>query len=435
MKRYIIKILAFIILFFGIHGVLEFCLVDDSGSYTRITLHEMYTQKENIDVLFLGASHCYRSFDTGITDNIFGMNTFNAGSSLQPLDGSLALLKEAGKENKFKKVYVEIVYTITGETNKDRTDMTPTYIISDYMNPSINRLLYILQASDNKYYFNGFLKERRYISSLPQIGDTIKKKMTDAYKNYDYVDNGIEKYEGKGYVYSSQEVGKGKFLAKSDFGEISDNILSLDDKKYIQKIIEYCEENNIELTFVSAPMPNFKLVNTGNYDKYVKIIKKLIANTNATYYDFNLCKESMLDLSGEDFMDVGHLNGNGAEKFSTVFSKFFIGEISKDELFWNSYQEKINNEPGRVFGLIVKKLDKGNNYKIEPVKSSKMNLVYTVSKIDSNGKRTLLQEKSINTMVVLPDNESGTLDITVFNRDSDEETNHVKCEFKKLMYK
>ncbi|BCZ49006.1 hypothetical protein psyc5s11_50730 [Clostridium gelidum] len=120
------------------------------------------------------------------------------------------------------------------------------------------------------------------------------------------------------------------------------------------------------------------IASIGNYDKYVKIINELIANTNATYYDSNLCKESMLDLSEEDFKDYNHLNGNGAEKFSTVFSKFFTGDISRNQLFWNSYQEKIDNEPSKVFGLIVTKLDKGNTYKLEPVKSSKMNLVYTV---------------------------------------------------------
>ncbi|WP_224035222.1 hypothetical protein [Clostridium gelidum] len=125
------------------------------------------------------------------------------------------------------------------------------------MNQSVDKLLYILQASDKKYYYNGFLKERLYISNFTHIGNTIKKKMTDAYKNYDYVDNGIERYAGKGYVYSSQKIGKGNLLETSDFKEISDNILSSDDKKYIQEIIEYCQENSIELAFVSAPMPDF----------------------------------------------------------------------------------------------------------------------------------------------------------------------------------
>ena len=35
------------------------------------------------------------------------------------------------------------------------------------------------------------------------------------------------------------------------------------------------------------------------------------------------------------------------------------------------------------------------------------------------------KKKSMNNMVDLPNNESGTLDIAVFDGDSDEETNHV----------
>lgn len=95
------------IIFLGVvalcNKILTYILIDDTDSYTRLTLHELYNQEENIDILFLGTSHCYRLLDTSIADEIFDANTFNCGSSGQELDGSYALLIEAGKKHDLKK--------------------------------------------------------------------------------------------------------------------------------------------------------------------------------------------------------------------------------------------------------------------------------------------------------------------------------------------
>lgn len=42
-------------------------------------------------------------------------------------------------------------------------------------------------------------------------------------------------------------------------------------------------------------------------------------------------------------MNDHHLNKKGAEKFSVIFSQFFIGEIDKEELFYKSINEKENS--------------------------------------------------------------------------------------------
>ena len=47
---------------------LNFLLVDDVHSYSRVMLGELYEQSGEIDTLFLGASNCYRSFDPAIVD-------------------------------------------------------------------------------------------------------------------------------------------------------------------------------------------------------------------------------------------------------------------------------------------------------------------------------------------------------------------------------
>lgn len=138
-----VAIICFISLFIGIGKMWRYLLVDDVNSYTRIMMHQLYTCDENIDVLFVGSSHVYRSFIPEITDEGFGCYTFNAGTSTQYMDGSLAIIKEAAKTNDLKHIYLELYYgVVQNEKNTDRTELTSTYIISDYMKFSLNKINY-----------------------------------------------------------------------------------------------------------------------------------------------------------------------------------------------------------------------------------------------------------------------------------------------------
>ena len=82
----LLSVLVFCILFLLVGQMFRYLLTDDSGSYTRMTFHEMYEQ-DNIDILFVGSSHCYRSFVPEILDKKLNRSTFNIGTSSQKMDG------------------------------------------------------------------------------------------------------------------------------------------------------------------------------------------------------------------------------------------------------------------------------------------------------------------------------------------------------------
>ncbi len=62
-------------------------------------LQDLYADAGNIDTLFLGSSHCYRSVDPAAVDAALGTHSFNAGSSQQLPDGSLLYAREAAAQN------------------------------------------------------------------------------------------------------------------------------------------------------------------------------------------------------------------------------------------------------------------------------------------------------------------------------------------------
>ena len=87
MKRTILQKAAaaalFVLLTAALLAAADFLLVDDVHSYSRVMLQELYADAGNIDTLFLGSSHCYRSVDPAQVDAALGTHSFNAGSSQQ----------------------------------------------------------------------------------------------------------------------------------------------------------------------------------------------------------------------------------------------------------------------------------------------------------------------------------------------------------------
>ena len=107
--KYILKCIGFVMIIILCLNILHWLVVDDTRSYTRLMMHEFYSQ-DQIDILFVGSSHCYGALDPEVTDPIFGLNTFNVGSSEQGLDASFALIREAVNRYNVKKIYLEMYY-------------------------------------------------------------------------------------------------------------------------------------------------------------------------------------------------------------------------------------------------------------------------------------------------------------------------------------
>ena len=342
--------LCIIILFVGYGKFFHYILVDDTSSYTRLTMHELYHAESNIDVLFVGSSHVYRSLNPEITDHIFGLNTFNAGTSSQGMDGSLAVIKETAAYHNLSQIYLDVYFGIAlMEPNKDRSQLTQTYIISDYMKPSIRKIKYLLQASAKDYYVNGFIPARRdweKLFDLAYIFDLVKKKQTDNYKNYKWTKNknDTEYYVTKGYVANETVMQENAYSDEKTDTTIDLTSISDDWKKSLQDIIDFCKKERIQLTLFSTPMSESFLIKNGNYGDYSRMIQNIADQADISYYDFNLCKpEYFSNRTTDYFYDEHHLNAKGAEIFSNVFSKFFTGQISEKDLFYESFEEKILN--------------------------------------------------------------------------------------------
>lgn len=328
----------------------RFLLVDDVRSYSRVMLQELYAQAGQIDTLFLGSSHCYRSVDPAMVDETLGTHSFNAGSSQQLPDGSYYMLREAAAQNPLKTVYLEMFYT--GYNQSASSDIPlACYLLADYMRwDSANRYEYLWEMGGLAALVDLALPARHAMASLPGLPQLWKAKLTDGYApgNYAYVtypDEG-ERYCGNGFVYTEGTPRDG-FATLRDVDPSQP--LSAFGWDNLTRIAAFCRAQNIRLVLFTAPLPSAYVSNTENYQAYVDAVRAFAAANDTVYWDFSLYRDrKALDMGAGTFSDAHHLNGQGAEQFTAVLCEVIARDAAGEDvsgLFCDTVQEKLTDCP------------------------------------------------------------------------------------------
>lgn len=127
--------------------------------------------------------------------------------------------------------------------------------------------------------------------------------------------------------------------------------LNADVQKYMRKIKEYCDKNDINLIFFSSPLyPT--VTQTVDYDRYYNNVLNTCNELGVSYYDFNMCKGNELPiLDAQYYMDNDHLNSLGQAVFTNYICDVFSSGVNIPEAFYSSYSERCNNEYPKVYGL------------------------------------------------------------------------------------
>ncbi|MCR5723562.1 MAG: hypothetical protein K6G80_00585, partial [Treponema sp.] len=100
-----VKIFLFTVIFFVLTFVVSILLCDEQTSYSRIFMHELYTE-ERIDNIFLGASHVSHSVLPPLLDELTGEKSFCTGSAGQTIEASYAILRQAAKIHNIKRAFL-----------------------------------------------------------------------------------------------------------------------------------------------------------------------------------------------------------------------------------------------------------------------------------------------------------------------------------------
>lgn len=407
---------------FSLFG-LDYVLSDDTRSFARLIMHELYEQ-EDIDSLIVGSSHVYSGLDPAVIDELWGQNTFSCSTSAQRYDTSFMLLREANRVADIDTCYFEIsMYSAT----KDIGDgiLAEICTVSDFLKPSLDKFTYMLKAVKPEDYINAFCRARRNwksIYSLDEMKETVSKKKKDSYKNYEHVELKSGEYKGKGFIDFNGEFQNAAVSATGPYkGPISEDF-----QDCLREMAQYCRENDIELICFATPLSEYTLTSIGNYDAYYMQTKELCEEYGVSYYDFNLANPSVLDIQDSDFRDRTHLNGTGAKKLTKGFADFFAGKVEEEEMFYESYVQKQEHLTKRFIGVVLKR-DKSKEYcEITPIATKEDDYKYEVYYEDENKDYVSIQEKSSNRKIKMPKKGKTRLRIRVYDSEGNKVAGFIK---------
>lgn len=421
MLKIIKRIVGCLVVIMGIiftDKLLEYILVDDTQSEVRVVMHEFY-QQENIDTLFIGSSLVYCGYDPRILDEVWGENTYIAGTPIQKIDGSYYLLKEALKKNDIKTVYVDTYNRHYIDEPEERTKghMELVYYITDYMKDGWNRYEFLINASGSEHYINSFFVPSRYgnyLLDLERMERIIKVKRRDEYSEYILPDRFY-----KGAMFAQGQLGNPNLIAKVDeanYGPIEEQAISNYSLQCLDKMVELCKKEGIRLVLLATPVPHLYIDSVTDYDNYHNYMKEYAKQNNIEFYNFNLCKIDYLNFEKTDFLDMQHLSGVGNEKYSKFFADFMINysEEEKKNCFYRSVEEKNQDMPLQTFGITYRETERNSsNYIFETSANYDVNVEYRFCIIDNqNNELEVIQEFDKNNILSVGNEEGGKYKVT-----------------------
>jgi hypothetical protein len=250
-------------------------------------------QTKDVDVLFLGASTCYRGFDTRYFESN-GLVSFNLGSSSQTPINTHQLLKRYLRQLKPKLVVYEVypeTFQIDGVestldlTANDRVDLYSAQMVFKTLNAK----------TLNTYIYASY----RQLAGKNESSRQPKRRETDTYIDRNgFVERDLTYFK---YLTYKKEVKNGKVVSKEW------NIRP-EQQAAFEATISLLKSENIPFLLVRAPITsrlNDSYQNNAEFDAYIQ--------QHGRYYNFN----KRLQLNDSlDFYDAVHLNQRGVKIFN-----------------------------------------------------------------------------------------------------------------------
>lgn len=338
--KLIIEIIIFIALFIAAYKFVENKYAEAASKntvnvWTKSRYDEFYALEENtVDMVFIGSSHAYCTFDPENFDSVFGTLSWQLGTPLQNYDTSYFVLKEVYKTQKPKLVVLELYWDVMD----DEFDMKQANSFFEAVNDESVKEEYIKTVFPlNEKVKYKLLPIRYQQDYFAYEAADMEKYAQEKYGVQEEVQetNGTEYYLAKGYTYCDTVIPESEFDETNQYkgldgAEWEPNETQVE---YIMKFAELCRENGTELVFVTAPIANVSMDWIENYDSIHDKLAAIADEAGVKYLDFNIVnrEENLLEI--ENFRDDAHLNDSGVKIVDAYFADWLVNNT---ETFGNN---------------------------------------------------------------------------------------------------
>lgn len=266
---------------------------------------EYYQEVKDHDVIFVGDCEVYENFSPAVLWEEYGINSYIRGSAEQYIWQSYYLLEDTLRYETPKAVVFNIQSLQFSESQREAYNRMSL----EGMEWSPVKVKAILASMKPEEQFLDYVFPiLRYHSRWSELTGSDVEYM---FKTKPVSFNG---YYMRVDVRAAENVPEGKPLADYSFGENA--------WKYLDMMVELCEEKDIELILIKAPSlyPYW-------YPQWEEQVEAYAAEKGLPYINFlDMQEETGIDYTTDTYDGGLHMNLSGAEKLSRYMGQYLIDE-------------------------------------------------------------------------------------------------------------
>jgi hypothetical protein len=324
----IVFVLLFAVLFLRVNNIIRYKANEND------TIYSFYKQpKDSLDVLFVGSSRMFCAVSPMTIWQEEGIASYNMGTYSQSIACSYYLVKE-GIRTQHPKVIILDTYGV--KYDKGHGSVARVHMVTDAMPLNSTKIEMYRDFIQPLFSKNEAMEIYLPILRYHERWKSLKEEDFHPIRAY---------MRGFRFAYESESVEEPALT--EDTAEVPEIYV-----EYLNKIIQLCKENQVQLVLCQMPM--------GDYELYKEIrgrsntLMKQAEEAGVEVLDFEQLREELNLNYEEDFHNAIHLNTRGAEKISAYFAGYLKenwdlpdhrGETvyknwEKDELEYQAYKEE-----------------------------------------------------------------------------------------------
>ena len=277
--------------------------------HSVLTMDDFYSlEEDSLDIVLLGSSHVVNGIDSQIIENIVGKKTFSCAIIGQTAPIHVNYLKEVLKFQHPKMLIIDIY----------------RFRMQEYKNPPLSDLH---ESVDGMRFspvkFDCIYKNTAYKNIPEYIFPLIRYH--SRWKELDKTDfkylMGIRDSSNKGFFTRAKKEPQ-KVVSYNNSTELP--TLPKKTEELLNEIVSIAAFNKIDLLFVNLPYAHINSDDNAMFSAITIYLNKLCKayNVRFDYVDYNYKLDNLVVDYDTDFMDISHLNENGARKISRHLAEY-----------------------------------------------------------------------------------------------------------------
>lgn len=295
--------------------------------------------QNSVDILIVGSSHAYSTFDLEAIQQETGKTPYLIASPSQSVQQSYFNVKEALHTQRPQLLVLEAfslgttgnvqVVPQQADTSQQAEQSQQDLLEADRdwakvsnidgMHMGLTKVEAILTQFRPGNWFYAFAKIQRSHDNW--------KRIDYLWKNIEFMRAGIYEFNPFMPSVTSMQPETMQLYAEAE-GSTEVIRINEESKQYFHKLAQLCRDEGITLCLIMAPMYD-QYIASLNYDSWHEELVRLAEEENIRYIDCNILYDE-IGLTAQDFEDaytnIHHLNGGGARKVSLYISEE-LGEL------------------------------------------------------------------------------------------------------------